>query len=563
MARKSNFSFGSVPTIRARRTQFDLSHGVKTSMNVGTLYPTYIQEVVPGDTFKVDSSFVTRVSSSFLKPVMDNVYQDTYFFFVPNRLVFNDWEKFFGSAEPDDWTEPETVRVPSVGGTVSPGTVGDYLGLPVNATFDNDNSAEGYLSDLPFRAFAKIYNDWFRDENLIDSVYIPKADNVSSNMNNDPWGPNNYHGKLPKVSKYHDYFTSCLPGTQKGPAVTVGGKSVPVMSDISTHDMGNPIQAGYKYANGSRYLFAPGANMNATVRNPASGSSDSANLGLHPVSQNEGVSPVYMTDSSLVADVPPISVSDLRISFQLQKYLEKNARGGTRYTEFILSHFGVQSPDARLQRSEFLGGSRQPLSIQQVASTNGSNVNGNTASLADLGAYSLSNGRASFNKGFVEHGFIIGVTCLRYKHTYQQGVERFWIRNDFADFYDPLFANISEQPVYRSEIFVPTGSTSIDLKDNVFGYNEAFADMRYRPNRVTGQMRSAVSNNFDIWHFADEYSNAPILSKDFIEETPNFVDRTLAVPSDTADQFIVDIFHKVKAIREMPLYSIPGLVDHH
>lgn len=556
MAKKSNFSFGSVPTIRARRTQFDLSYGVKTTMNVGTLYPIYLQEVVPGDSFKVNTAFVSRVTSAFLKPVMDNLYMDTYFFYVPNRLIFDKWERFFGSAEPDEWDTPQTVKVPSCIGIVKPKTVADYLGLPVGVDFDTDLSSDGYLSDLPFRAFAKVYNDWFRDENLIDSVYIPKDDTEGS-LNENEWAPNNFHGKLPKVAKYHDYFTSCLPGTQKGPAVSVGGGSgegQPVMSAVTTHDMGYPVTLGS--AGGS---LSGGSFHSVYLRNPSSGGNSlTGNLSYGTSNATTPTGFKDINQTNLVTPIPPISVSDLRIAFQLQKYLEKNARGGTRYTEFLLSHFGVQSPDARLQRSEFLGGSRQPISIQQVASTNGSSVDGKS-SLADLGAYSLSNGSAHFNKGFVEHGYIIGVSCLRYKHTYMQGVERFWFRNQYSDFYDPLFANISEQPVYTSEIYCPVTGV-IDLKGDVFGYNEAFADMRYRPNKVTGGMRGS---DLSIWHFADDYSDQPILSKDFIEETPLYVDRTLAVPSSTSDQFIVDIYHNVTAIREMPINSNPGLVDHH
>lgn len=546
------FSFGSVPTIKARRTQFDLSHGVKTSMNVGTLYPIYVQEVVPGDTFKVNTSLVTRVTSSFVKPVMDNIYQDVRFFFVPNRLIHKEWESFFGTDEPDAWNEPITSKVPQVGGLVSPGTVADYLGLPTGVILTSDETANGYVSDLPFRAFAKIYNDWYRDENLIDSTYFGFDIDGVATLNNNEWGVNNCHGKLPKVSKFHDYFTSCLPGTQKGQAVSVGGSTVPIDTFVGA----SKFKSNYP-------LDFLGANIGPNIKHPlVIGNSNSAvsSEGTVKIQSNSASAltsnDFNVTGSNLVAKVPPISVSDLRLSFQLQKYLEKNARGGTRYTEFILSHFGVQSPDSRLQRSEYLGGSRQPLSIQQVASTNGV---GN--SLADLGAYSLSNGNAKFNKGFVEHGFIIGVSCLRYKHTYQQGIERFWMRNEYSDFYDPLFSNISEQPVYSSEIYASSG----DLKQDVFGYNEAWADMRNRPNRVTGQMRSLndADNSLDIWHFADEYQNKPILSKAFIEETPSFVDRTLAVPSTTSDQFIVDIWHNVKAIREMPMYSKPGLIDHH
>lgn len=593
------FSFGSVPTIKARRTKFDMSYNLKTSMSVGTLYPIYIQEVVPGDTFKCSTSVVTRVTSSYLKPVMDNIYQDIYFFFVPSRICYDRWAEIFGENPRSSWANTEDVRVPRISNyNVTSGGVADYLGLPL-ATVEQNLPAEGRfgVQAIPFRAFAKIWNDWFRDENNIDPVNVltGKSSNVE-NFNSNEWSATNYTGKLPKVAKFHDYFTSCLPSPQKGGAVELSVGSLPerllpvstlrvqagntgvpgntmaaLFPDDYGHigDLASAIGFTSYSLTGSNGLFmstsekswsapvgdiglvsAPGAGQGRLVSR-ASSSDGSGNI-LYPMNLA-----AYDAGQTLA----PISVNDMRYAFQLQKLLEKDARGGTRYVEYILSHFGVTSPDARLQNPEFLGGKRIPLNVQQVAQTNAVSNPSINDSLGSLSAYSLTNGNAGFSKGFTEHGFIIGVSCLRYKHSYQQGVEKFWTRNKRTDFYDPVFANIGEQPVYKTELLFGTGMAQ-DI-DEPFGYNEAWADMRYRRNVITGQMRSGVENSLDIWHFADNYTNSPSLSQAFIEETPVYVNRTLAVDSDVQDQFIVDMYHNVEAIREMPLYSIPGLIDHH
>lgn len=579
------FSFGSVPTIKARRTKFDMSYNLKTSMSVGTLYPVYLQEVVPGDTFKCSTSVVTRVTSSYLKPVMDNIYQDIYYFFVPCRICYDRWAEIFGENPRSAWANTEQVNAPRVGNfQVNSGTVADYLGLPLAPQgVDMQVTPESRfgLQAIPFRAFAKIWNDWFRDENNIDPVNVLTGESTSvENLNNNPWSATNYTGRLPKVAKFHDYFTSCLPSPQKGDAVelSLGSGFLPLSTtsesikpfgttanDILQLQLGSFVNGAWSPMNrtGITNLGLASTDVNGEYDvTPTNLSAGGTNVSASAYKNGTYDVRVIGSNLGVYADnLQAVSVNDLRYAFQLQKLLERDSRGGTRYVEFILSHFGVTSPDARLQNPEFLGGKRIPLNVQQVAQTNKPGNESLNDSLASLSAYSLTNGNAGFSKGFTEHGFIIGVSCLRYKHSYQQGVEKFWTRNKRTDFYDPVFSNIGEQPVYKTELFF--GESISAPIDEPFGYNEAWADMRYRRNVITGQMRSGVENSLDVWHFADNYTSSPSLSEAFIQETPVYVNRTLAVDSDVQDQFIVDMYHNVEAIREMPLYSIPGLIDHH
>lgn len=556
MARQ--FSFSRVPTIRKKRSKFDLSHTIKTSGNLGTLYPFYVQEVYPGDTFKVKSNIVARVSSSFLKPVMDNSFIDTYYFFVPNRLTFNQWQEVMGENNESAWARQTEVSVPvtTSQGTVSSGSIADYMGLPVG-------SIPSGINILPFRAFALIYNEWFRDENNIDPIHISKGSITSSEVfNNNDWSPANYMGKPPKVAKLHDYFTSCLPGTQKGSPI-----SVSVLGDVpvATKSSNGVSQAGpsLQFVSSvddtslpvitSSGVLVPGLMQEGTGSDRSYFSTvASASTGFSP----NNISLVPSNLWALTSELGSTTVNDLRYAFQLQKLLERDARGGTRYVELLQSHFGVTSPDSRLQRTEFLGGRRVPVNVQQVAQTSQPS---DSSPLGAVGAYSLSNGQSRMTKGFVEHGFIIGVMCVRQFHTYQQGIERFWQRNDRLDYYDPVFANIGEQPVWQSELYA---LDKTDLKDTVFGYNEAWADLRYRPSRITGQMRSGATNSLDVWHFGDDYQNAPTLSESFINETPVYFDRTLSVPSTSLDNFIFDIYINAVAYRPLPTYSVPSLIDH-
>lgn len=561
-----NFSFSNVPVIRHSRSRFDLSHGLKTSANVGDLVPFEVQEVYPGDTFKVKTSCVTRLTSQFFRPVVDNLFLDTYYFFVPSRILYDKFKNVFGENTESAWANTVDYQVPFIpGGTgsqVPSKTVGDYLGLPVGVNLGAP------VSVLPFRAFAKIYDDWFRDQNNVAPMHIQTGERATSEAFNDnAWSPNNYTGKLPKVAKMHDYFTTCLPSPQKGDPInlTIANFSdVPVGAQNNTHTFGSSVaprlvgtvlplslNASQAYsafvANGSS--GGPSSSGYFSVLN----STGSASSGTTPATfQN-----LWAKTSDLT--VNPISVNDLRFAFQYQKMLERDARSGSRYVEYLQGHFGVSAGDYRLQRSEFLGGKRSPITITQVTQTTGADVNSETndpVTLGSVGAYSLSNSRSRFTKGFVEHGYVIGVFCIRQFHTYQQGIERFWRRTARTDFYDPVFANIGEQPVYKTELFgKATGN-------QVFGYNEAWADLRMRLSHITGQMRSGVENSLDVWHFGDLYNTAPVLSQEFIEETSRYVDDTITVRSTVQDQFLLDFYISNIAYRPLPTYSVPSLIDH-
>lgn len=595
MKRKNNFVFGSVPMIRASRSKFDLSYTHKTSGNVGKLYPFMCQEVYPGDTFKVKSTILARLNSAYLRPVMDNLFLDQYFFFVPSRLVYNKFPQVFGENKESPWAVVNTPSVPTFQNTEASGNVAlhdnvcAYLYLPVGEDLkENIND----VSLLPARAFALIYDEWFRDENNVQPMNIQKGDAAASEkLNNDAWSPSNYLGKCPNVAKFHDYFTSCLPSPQKGKPVEVGTVALPErLLPVSTlrSNAGN-LQGNFTSMGG---LFPDDSHIDELAKAMGfTGSNKSGSNGLFmstserawsapsgtlelsvaaSTGQGRMVSRGSSADGSgsilypynLAAYDPGVAlgattVNDLRLAFQTQKMLEKDARGGTRYREYILSHFGVSVADSRVQVPEFLGGKRSPLNVQQVAQTSQAT---STSPLASLGAYSLSFGQSGFSKGFTEHGFIIGVMCLRYHHTYQQGVERFAFRKNRLDFYDPVFANIGEQPVYKKELFAGAAA------DDVFGYQEAWADLRYRPSRVSGQLASKATNTLDIYHFADEYANAPTLSEGFINETDKNFARTIAIADAEnvdADQFVFDIYLQNDAIRELPVYSVPSLIDHH
>lgn len=602
MAKKSNFVFGSVPMIKASRSRFDLSQSIKTSGNVGKLYPFFCQEVYPGDTFKIKSTILTRLASSYMVPVMDNLFLDQYYFFVPSRLVFNKWAEVFGENKSGKWANTAPPRVPTFMNLSNSGNIAlhdnvcAYINLPVGQEI-GANIRD--ISLLPYRSFALIYDEWFRDENNVQPMQIQKGDPVDSEvLNNNDWSPNNYLGKCPNVAKFHDYFTTCLPSPQKGDPVEIGTVNIPSrvlpvstypLKDADFNGVGGTsvsrtllpsdlssllLDAGYTGVDSSASKALKFVNASNNVNHGLTSSGGDFNLvfaGQTPakvanglavgssVTGSQGSLPI--APANLIAydgglALSSATVNDLRLAFQTQKMLEKDARGGTRYREYILSHFGVSVADARVQVPEFLGGKRSPLNVQQVAQTSQNTAD---SPLASLGAYSLSFGKAGFSKGFTEHGYIIGCMCLRYHHTYQQGVERYAFRKERLDFYDPVFANIGEQPVYKKELFASADS------DDVFGYQEAWADLRFRPSRVSGQLASKSTHTLDIYHFGDEYANVPTLSAGFIDETDSNFARTIAIDDavvNDSDQFVFDIYVQNDAIRELPVYSVPSLIDH-
>lgn len=553
MNRNVESHFALNPTrLDMSRSKFDRSFSLKTSFNVGDIVPFYVDEVLPGDTFDVKTSKVVRMQT-LITPIMDNIYLDTYYFFVPNRLVWEHWKQFNGENTESAWLPSTEYSIPQLtapSGGWSVGTIADYMGIPTGV-------ANLSVSALPFRAYALICNEWFRDENLCDPLVVPTGDATVAGSNTVASVEDYAKGATPyKAAKYHDYFTSCLPAPQKGPDVGIGlTGNVPVVGNGKVLGLTNGVNFAGVYNSGglniSKDLYG------ASVSTSGSGNGFNGALGVPTVDQLHG----DLSKSGLVADLGAlnsVTINQLRLAFQIQKLYEKDARGGTRYTEILKTHFGVTSPDSRLQRPEYLGGNRVPININQVVQ-NSATVEGETP-LGNVAGYSVtSDTHSDFRQSFTEHGFVIGVMVARYDHTYQQGIERFWSRKTRFDYYWPVLANIGEQAVLNKEIY----AQGTDVDDEVFGYQEAWGDYRYKPNRVTGEMRSQYAQSLDVWHLGDDYAKLPSLSAEWIVEDKSNVDRVLAVTSTNANQLFADLYINNQTTRPMPMYSIPGLVDHH
>lgn len=580
MTRNTNSQFALNPTrLDMSRSSFDRSSSYKTTFNVGDLVPFFVDEVLPGDTFDVQTSKLVRMQT-LIVPLMDDIYLDTYYFFVPNRIVWQHWREMMGENTQSAWIPTVEYSVPQItspSGGWNVGTIADYFGIPTGVSNLSVNA-------LPFRAYAMICNEWFRDENLTDPLNIPDGDAAVPGSNGNVYVSDVAKGGVPfKVSKYHDYFTSALPAPQKGPDVqlpTVEVSEFPVYArpnfvpgfEWPPNGANAPANTSPLYYNSLQFVpgttpptsaDVPATQLTTTSFRQAAGSDldtrghvdvQWVSNGVSPV--NPGLTPVNLwASSSGLSSV--VTINQLRTAFQIQKFYERQARGGTRYIELLKSHFGVTSPDARLQRPEYLGGNRIPININQVvqsSATDSETPQGNTA------AYSLTTDtHGDFKKSFVEHGFVIGLMCARYKHSYQQGLERFWSRRDKFDYYWPVFANIGEQAILNKEIY----AQGTDVDDEVFGYQEAWADYRYKPSRVTGEMRSTYAQSLDSWHLGDYYTSLPKLSDSWIREDSSVVNRAIAVSDRVSNQLFCDIHVKCWCRRPMPLYSIPGLVDHH
>lgn len=571
MSRNENSRFALNPTnLDISRSKFNRSSTYKTSFNVGQLIPFYVDEVLPGDTFQVKTNKVVRMQPLVSSP-MDDLYFDTYYFFVPNRLVWEHWKQFNGENTQSAWIPTTEYAIPQVTAPASTGwqigSLADYFGIPTGVPGLS-------VSALPFRAYALIVNEWFRDQNLQQPVNIQVDDATIIGNNGTDYVTDLVKGGMPFVAaKYHDYFTSCLPAPQKGPDVTISLSSdaLPVRPLSQTIPSGSWNSMSYtvfstsetskSFSAGSSYapVMMPDESFSLTIpsnnrRTGVPGTVGNGSGGTQPSTGSYGIYPDNLwADAS---DATVATVNQLRMAFQIQKLYEKDARGGTRYTEILRSHFGVTSPDSRLQRPEYLGGNRIPININQVVQTSETA----TTPQGNVAGWSLtSDSHGDFISSFTEHGFVIGLCVARYNHTYQQGVQRFWSRKTRFDYYWPVLANIGEQAVLNKEIYANGSATDSE----VFGYQEAWADYRYKPSIVTGEMRSGHSNTLDSWHFADFYKSKPSLSSAWIAEDKANIDRVLAVTSEVSNQLFADFYIQNETTRPMPMYSIPGLIDHH
>lgn len=563
MNRNTESHFSLSPHVDISRSRFDRSASLKTSFNAGDVVPFFLEEVLPGDTFSVDTSKVVRMQT-LLTPMMDNVYLDTYYFFVPNRLVWDHWKEFCGENTESAWIPQTEYSMPQItspaGDGWSVGTLADYFGIPTGV-------AGLSVSALPFRAYALIINEWFRDQNLQDPLVVPTDDSTVAGVNSGTFVTDVAKGGKPFIAaKYHDYFTSALPAPQKGPDVLIpvaqagSYQVVPLADNVDYSKATFPLQ--WKKRDGSNFTYNSSEygifGVSSDFSDGAS-ASNSTMLKEFNTGAN-GVSDVIPANLWAISDgnAAAATINQLRLAFQIQKFYERQARGGSRYTEVVRSFFGVTSPDARLQRPEYLGGNRVPININQIVQQSGTESSG-TPQGTVVGQSLTTDKHSDFTKSFTEHGLLIGVMVARYDHTYQQGLNRLWSRKDKFDFYWPVFANIGEQAIKNKEIF----AQGTDKDNEVFGYQEAWAEYRYKPNMVTGEMRSAYSQSLDVWHLADDYNTLPSLSDSWIREDKANIDRVLAVTSAVSNQFFADIYVKNYCTRPMPMYSVPGLIDHH
>lgn len=564
MNRNTEQHFGSVPKIHAQRSKFDVSHSIKTTMNVGDIVPIEITEILPGDSMQLDLAEIVRMATP-LYPIMDNLYMDIYNFFVPARLVWDHWQQFWGENE-DPWIQQTEYQVPQIeapSGGWSEGTIADYMGIPTYVDGISVNA-------LPFRAYAKIYNDWFRDENLLYNCHIYTDETTRTGTNGTTTVTDVELGGMPaKAAKLHDYFTSALPSMQKGNPVAIPlGTSAEVYASKEARtqvgQVAHPI--GFSRVDNNHLVTDTVYPNNPTQADYWNlGITDFNNVNSYMLQdgntyQNMNANDNIVAPNNLYADLSgatAATISELRTAFAIQKYYEQIGRSGSRYIEWLRGVFGVESSDARLQRSEYLGGTRIPINIDQVIQTSSTDA---TSPQGNTGAFSCTRSNDSmFTKSFEEHGYVLTLVAIRVEHSYQQGLDKMWTRKKWVDFYNPFFANLSEQGIRNDQIY----AQGTDEDEEIFGYQEAWADYRYRPNRVSGAMRSNYPNgSLDAWHFADDYNTLPKLDDDWIVEPTTNVDRTIAVSSQITNQFIADFYFKQFMTRPMPVYSIPGLIDH-
>lgn len=561
MSRNNERHFNQIPEMRASRTRFNRDQTILTTFDSGKLIPFYVDEVLPGDTFNVNTSAIIRMTTPKY-PVMDDAFIDFYYFYCPNRILWDDFKQFMGEVEETPWWPTKTYKVPQIkikGDSSLPKpyekTILDYMGVPTKI------KKQFSVNALPVRAYVKIWNEFFRDENVDNAATIKTT---SEDVEFQTGGPGegqetgitteqclaNAHkgGFCLPVNKFHDYFTSCLPYPQRGPEVTLPMQGNARISGF-TNDSFN--EKTLLYANS----FFDGSANAGNVKDKlyaiaADGSTGSAYLNIGDgTGQDRKV--VYL--GADLGSVTAATVNDLRKAVAVQQYYEALARGGSRYREQVQALWDVVISDKTVQVPEYLGGGRYRVNMNQIVQTSGQQSNTDTP-IGETGAMSVTPiNESSFTKSFEEHGFVIGVCCVRHNHSYQQGLERFWSRTDRLDYYVPQFANLGEQPVKKKEIMLTGDATD----EETFGYQEAWADYRMKPNRVSGKMRSNATGTLDFWHYADNYKTVPTLSQEWMEEGKAEIARTLIVQDEP--QFFGAIRVANKTTRRMPLYSVPGL----
>ena len=556
MNRNNERHFNQVPKTHVSRTRFKRDQNILTTFDAGKLIPFYVDEVLPGDTFSVDTAAIIRMSTPKY-PVFDDAFIDFYYFYCPNRIIWDDFKRFMGEADDKPWMPTKTYQVPKIiveGDETEKAypaeqTILDYMGVPAKAVKGKGKKIE--INALPIRAYVKIWNEFFRDQN----VGNPAVNNTNENNVQYATGTTTGEEKdateeniltnainggfcLP-VSRFHDYFSSCLPYPQRGPEVTIGltgNAPIKMYDDNGINGPTNPTTIW----------------MSGNAANLAQNSENETIVALGSTEQTGGTSVARYIATDL-SNIEAATINQLRQAFAVQHYYEALARGGSRYREQVRALFGVSISDKTVQVPEYLGGGRYHVNINQIVQTSGQQTEADTP-IGETGAMSVTPiNESSFTKSFEEHGFVIGVMCVRHDHSYQQGLERFWSRSDRLDYYFPQFANLGEQPVKKREIMLTGTATD----DETFGYQEAWADYRMKPNRVSGKMRSNAVGTLDFWHYADNYSNVPTLSQEWMNEGKTEIARTLIVQDEP--QFFGAIRVMNKTTRCMPLYSVPGL----
>lgn len=563
MNRNKDAGFNQVPRLDITRSRFKRRQDIKLTMNAGQLIPFYVDEVLPGDTFSIDQAAIIRMTTPIF-PVMDNCYMDIYYFFAPNRILWKNWKRFMGENDTGPWAQTQEYTIPQIkiektsqGTTGEPfeGSILDYMGIPTKVCKNKETAFT--VNALPIRAYVMIWQEWFRDQNVDNPAINEDGDTTHSYYDNPEFGmdgkktdieyilKNAFRGARPlPVNKIHDYFTSALPSPQKAKepvAIPLTGKA-PVYGYEYNSDTKTP----------GRLNIISHSGQNSTIENTDDGK---LQINAYRIDENGTYAYESMDLYTDISQVNATTINQLRQAFQVQKYYEELARGGSRYREMIYSLYHTKISDKTVQIPEYLGGTRITINMSQVIQTSGTTAEspqGNTAAVS-VTPYNGS----MFTKSFEEHGYVIGVCCIRHDHTYQQGLERMWSRKTNLDFYYPVFANLGEQAILKKEIYLSGTATD----EQAFGYQEAWAEYRMKPNRISGKFRSNAEGTLDSWHYGDNYTETPSLSQAWMKEGDSEIQRTLAV--DNEPQFIMDTIIDNTSVRPMPMYSIPGLVDHH